>query len=67
MLMTWSKYVSLLKTGVGLGGDCIGMTVVSIKGETKFWETKDDFEPEGLSNKDYTSYTTTVVGHKWVK
>jgi hypothetical protein len=67
MLMTWSKDVSLLKTGVGSGEDCIGMTVVSIKGEIECWETKDDSEPEGLSDKDCTSSTTTVVGHKRVK
>jgi hypothetical protein len=61
MLIKWSKYVSLLKTGVGSGDDCIDMTVVSIKGETKCWETKYDIEPEGLSDKDYTSSTTVVV------
>jgi hypothetical protein len=67
MLMTYSKDVSLLKTRVVLGDDCIDMTVVSIKGETKCWETKDDSEHDGLSDKDCTYSTTTVVGNKRVK
>jgi hypothetical protein len=67
MLMTWSKEASFLKTGAVSGEDCIDMTIVSIKGEIKFWETKDDSEPEGLSDKDSNSYTTTIVVHKRVK
>jgi hypothetical protein len=67
MLMTWSKYVSLLKIGVGSGDDCIGTMTMSIKGEPKCWETKDECKPEGLSDKDCTSSTMIVVGHKRVK
>jgi hypothetical protein len=52
MLMTWSKDASLLKIGVVLAEDCIDMTVVSIKEGLGCWETKDDSEPEGLSDKD---------------
>jgi len=62
--MTWSKEASLLKTRAVSGEDCISMTVVSIKGETECWETKDNSEPEGLLDKDYTSYTTIAIGHK---
>jgi len=64
--MIWSKEVSLLKMGVVLGEDCIGMMDVSIR-EIECWETKDDSEPEELSDKNYTSSTTTMVGHKRVK
>jgi hypothetical protein len=50
------------KIGVVLAEDCIGMTVVSTKEELECWETKDDYEPEGLSDKDCASSTTKVVG-----
>jgi hypothetical protein len=43
------------------------MTVVSTKEELECCETKDDSEPEGLSDKDWTSSTTTVAGHKRFK
>jgi hypothetical protein len=47
MSMIWSKEVSLLKMRVVLGKDCSDMTTVSIKGEIKCWETKDESEPKG--------------------
>jgi hypothetical protein len=64
MLMTWSKYASILKIGVVLVEDCIITIVVSTKEELKCWETKYESEPEGLSNKDYASSTIRIAGHK---
>jgi hypothetical protein len=50
--------------GVCLGDDCIGMTVMSIKGETECWETKDDSELEGPLGEDHAFGIPAVAGHK---
>jgi hypothetical protein len=61
---TWSRDASPPKRRVGSIEYCIDMTAVSTKEGLEYWETKDDLEPEGLSDKDYASCTTSVVGHK---
>jgi hypothetical protein len=43
------------------------MTTSSTKYGLDGWETKDDSEPEGPSDKDHTSHTTAVAGHKRVR
>jgi hypothetical protein len=67
MLMTWPKDTSLLKTGVVSTENCIGTTVVSVIEGSGCWETRDDLEPKGLSDKDYASCTTTVARHRRVR
>jgi hypothetical protein len=40
------------------------MTTSLIKDGLDGWETKDDSEPKGPSDKDNASRTTTIAGHK---
>jgi hypothetical protein len=67
MLMTLKKDSLRLKKGMASGEYFIIVTDVLFKEEINCWETKDESEPEGLSNNDYTSSTTTILGHKRVK
>jgi hypothetical protein len=47
--------------------DCIEMTVMSIKGETKCREMKDDSELEGPLGEDHASSIPTIGGNKRLK